>query len=181
MNYIIHTERLELRKWIDSDFMPFAEMNQDAEVMKYFPRTLTDDETATLITKINNHFEKYGFGLFVVEKTATKEFIGFTGFMVPSFKSFFTPCIEIGWRIKKDEWNNGYAMEAAKACLQYGFEKLQFEKVYSFTSKINLKSEKLMQKIGMIKDGEFDHPDISFDNPLCRHILYKNEKQKIIT
>lgn len=178
MTYIISTARLGLRKWGDTDYLPFAKMNKDIDVMKYFPKTLTDEETASLIYRIDAHFEKHGFCLFAVEKLATKEFIGFTGFMVPSFESFFTPCIEIGWRIKKEEWNNGYATEAAKACLRYGFETLQFEKIYSFTSAINIKSEKLMQKIGMIKEGEFDHPNIPFDSALCRHVVYKIEKQK---
>ena len=93
--------------------------------------------------------------------------------MIPSFKSFFTPCVEIGWRIKKDEWSKGYATEAAKAYLQYGFETLKFYKGYSFTSAINVKSEKLRQKIDMTKAGEFDHPNIPFVNALSRHAVYK--------
>ncbi len=179
MSYIIVTERLGLRNWIDADFIPFAEMNKHADVMKYYPATLNDEETAASIKKINTHFDKHGFSLFAVEKLSTKEFIGYTGFMVPSFESFFTPCVEIGWRIKKDEWNKGYATEAATECLKYGFETLRFEKIYSFTSAINHPSEKIMQKIGMIKEGEFDHPDISFTSSLCRHVLYKIENRLI--
>jgi [ribosomal protein S5]-alanine N-acetyltransferase len=99
--------------------------------MEYFPGILTDDETTEMIKRINLHFDKYGFGLFAVEKIATEEFIGFTGFMVPTFESFFTPCIEIGWRIKKQHWDKGYATEAAKACIHYGFKTLQFDKIYS--------------------------------------------------
>lgn len=178
LTYIILTKRLGLRKWSDADFLPFAAMNKDKEVMKYFPKTLSDEETAALINRINAHFGKHGFSLFAIEKLATKELIGFAGFMIPSFKSFFTSCVEIGWRIKKEEWNKGYATEAAKACLHYGFKTLQFEKVYSFTSAINVKSENLMKKIGMTKEGEFDHPNIPFDNALCRHVVYKIDKQK---
>jgi [ribosomal protein S5]-alanine N-acetyltransferase len=177
MNYIIVTERLGLRKWEDADFLPFAAMNKDVDVMKYFPSLLTDDETAAMINRINTHFDKHGFGLFALEKLSTKEFIGFTGFMVPSFKSFFTPCVEIGWRLRKQDWKNGYATEAAKACLEYGFTTLQFAKVYSFTSVINVQSEKVMQNTGMIKDGEFNHPNIPLSNALCRHIVYKIEKE----
>ena len=176
MPYIISTQRLGLRKWIDADFIPFAEMNKDADVMKYFPKILTDEETAVLINRIKAHFEENGFGLFAVEKLATKEFIGFTGFMIPSFKSFFTPRVEIGWRFKKEEWNKGYATESAIACLRYGFETLRFDKVYSFTSAINVKSEKVMKKIGMTKAGEFNHPNIPFDNPLCKHVVYKIDR-----
>lgn len=175
MEYIITTERLGLREWTNADFIPFAEMNKDSDIMEYFPSVLTSDETAAMIKRINLHFKKHGFGLFALEKLTAKEFIGFTGFMIPSFKSFFTPCIEIGWRIKKSEWNKGYATEAAKACLQYGFETLHFKTVYSFTSRINLRSEKVMKHIGMIKEGEFDHPAININHPLCRHVLYKIE------
>ena len=151
-------------------------MNKDTEVMKYFPKLLTDEETIAMMQRINLHFKKHGFGLFAVETNHTKEFIGFTGFMIPAFQSFFTPCVEIGWRLKKSAWNKGYATEAAKACLQYGFKTLQFDKIYSFTSIINTSSENVMKKIGMIKEGEFNYPNISTNNWLCRHLLYKMEK-----
>jgi len=176
MEYIITTERLGLRRWTEDDYLPFAKMNKDKEVMQYFPSLLTDEETTAMINRINLHFEKHGFGLFALEKLSTKEFIGYTGFMVPSFESSFTPCVEIGWRLRKEDWGKGYATEAAKACLRYGFEVLGFKKIYSFTSTINLRSEKVMQSIGMIKEGEFDHPKIALDHPLCRHVLYTIEK-----
>ncbi len=157
--------------------MPFAEMNKDADVMKYYPSLLNKEETAAMIERINAHFNSHGFGLFAIEKISTGEFIGYTGFMIPSFESFFTPCVEIGWRIKKEEWNKGYATEAAKSCLQYGFEKIKFEKIYSFTSLLNKASEKVMEKIGMVKEAEFNHPNIAPDNILCRHLLYKIENR----
>ncbi len=174
----ITTERLCLRHWKESDFTLFAVMNADEDVMRYFPSTLSDNETAAMIARIQAHFVTHGFGLFAVEKLDTKEFIGYTGFMVPRFESFFTPCIEIGWRIRKEEWNKGYATEAATACLQHGFQTLRFDKVYSFTSAINHPSEKVMQKIGLKKEGEFDHPAIAPGSPLCRHVLYKIEKPR---
>ncbi|HRH61326.1 MAG TPA: GNAT family N-acetyltransferase [Chitinophagaceae bacterium] len=171
-DYIISTERLGLRLWKPEDFIPFAEMNKDKDVMEFFPSLLADDETKSMIQRIENHFTKHGFGLYAVEEKASKHFIGYTGFMVPSFESFFTPCIEIGWRLHHNAWGKGYATEAAKACLQYGFATLQFDKVYSFTSVINTRSEKVMQKIGMQKIGEFNHPKIAEGDRLCRHVLY---------
>ena len=176
MQYIITTERLGLRKWSDDDFLPFAKMNKDKAVMEYFPSVLTDEETTAMISRIKAHFDKHGFGLFALEKLSTKEFIGYTGFMVPSFESFFTPCIEIGWRLRKEDWGKSYATEAAKACLYYGFETLRFNKIYSFTSTINLRSERVMQAIGMIKEGECDHLKIALDHQLCRHVLYSIKK-----
>lgn len=175
MDFVITTERLALRLWHTDDFLPFAAMNKDEDVMKYFPNILSEEETRTMMQRIENHFQTHGFGLFAIEKLSTKEFIGYTGFMVPRFESFFTPCIEIGWRIKKEEWNKGYATEAAKACLVYGFQNLNLNKIYSFTSAVNHPSEKVMQKIGMKKEGEFEHPNIANDSPLRRHVLYKIE------
>ena len=176
MKYIITTERLGLRRWTDDDFLPFSKMNKDPEVMRYFPSLLNDEETTAMMGRIKAHFDKHGFGLFALEKLSTKEFIGYAGFMVPSFESYFTPCIEIGWRLRKEDWGKGYATEAAKACLHYGFETLGFNKIYSFTSTINLRSEKVMQAIGMIKEGEFDHPKIALNDRLCRHVLYSIKK-----
>jgi len=151
-------------------------MNKNEGVVKYFPATLNHEETLAMMNRINAHFSKYGFGLFAVEKLATKEFIGYTGFMVTAFESFFTPCVEIGWRFKKEKWGNGYATEAAKACLYYGFEKLHFEKIYSFTSVLNTRSETVMENIGMARSYEFDHPKIEPGSRHCGHVLYKIEK-----
>ena len=170
---IISTERLCLRKWIDSDNEPFIKMNSDPEVMEYFPQSSTRAETLAMINRINLAFDKNDFGLWAVENKITKEFLGFTGFMIPQFESFFTPCVEIGWRFKKESWGQGFATEAAKACLDYGFNKLGFNKIVSFTSSLNLKSEKVMQRIGMRYVADFYHPKIEKENKLCRHVLYE--------
>lgn len=174
--YILSTERLGLRRWTENDVIPFTEMNKDVDVMKYFPGVLTERETIDLMQRINLHFEKNNFGLYAVEDKLTKQLIGFTGFNIPAFDMFFSPCVEIGWRYKKEFWGKGFATEAAKACLQYGFQTLQLNKVVSFTSIINTQSEKVMKKIGMIKAGEFEHPKIDVKNILCRHVLYEINK-----
>ena len=172
-DFIIATERLVLRRWLQSDIKPFAEMNKDADVMKYFPKTLTDKETSEMVQRINLQFDENNFSLYAVESKLTRQFIGFTGFAIPTFESFFTPCIEIGRRYKKETWRQGFATEAASACLQYGFKTLHFEKVVSFTSAININSEKVMIKIGMTIAGEFNHPRIEISSPLCKHVLYE--------
>jgi len=177
-DYIITTERLGLRRWLDSDIQPFAEMNKDVDVMRFFPKSLTDRETLEMVQRIKLHFDENGFGLFAVENKLTKKFIGFTGFAIPTFDAFFTPCVEIGWRYKKEAWGQGFATEAANACLKYGFDILEFDKVVSFTSIINVKSEKVMRRIGMNYVGEFDHPKVEHNSRLRRHILYQiNTKQ----
>jgi ribosomal-protein-alanine N-acetyltransferase len=176
-SYIISTERLGLRNWLKTDIEPFAEMNMDADVMRFFPETLTFKETTEVVERIHLHFEKNSFGLFAVENKATAEFIGFTGFAIPRFESFFTPCIEIGWRYKKDYWGQGLATEAARACVDYGFKILQFEKIVSFTSVVNVNSEKVMRRIGMSYVSSFDHPNIPGNSVLCKHVVYEITRQ----
>jgi [ribosomal protein S5]-alanine N-acetyltransferase len=179
-NYIISTERLGLRRWRQTDIDPFAKINSDEAVMKYFPATLSRSETIAMIQRIGDHFEKNGFGLYAVEEKKSGAFIGFTGFSIPSFESFFTPCVEIGWRYQKESWGRGLATEAAQACLQHGFNVLGFQQIFSFTSAINLPSEKVMKRIGMKKTGEFDHPKLDKANRLCRHVLYRIDKRVTI-
>jgi RimJ/RimL family protein N-acetyltransferase len=172
-DYILKTGRLSLRRWIAGDEDGFIQMNQDREVMEFFPRTLTPAESLAMIDRIRAFFESNGYGLFAVELCATREFLGFTGFSRPSFESYFTPCTEIGWRLKKAAWGKGYATEAASACLRYGFDELHMDKIYSWTAVINTRSERVMQKIGMTRAGEFDHPGIEPGHALRPHVLYQ--------
>lgn len=173
---IISTERLCLRKWQYPDYEPFISLNADPDVMKYFPKILNREESLAMIERIRISFETNNYGLYAVEHKISKEFLGFTGFSKPSFKISFTPCIEIGWRFKKDVWGNGYATEAASACLNYGFGELGFNQVFSFTTIGNLKSESVMKRIGMNKIGEFNHPSLDASSALRPHVLYEISK-----
>lgn len=170
---IITTPRLILRHWKDEDTEPFIKMNMDEEVMRFFPAMQSADETIALIARVQKHFEDYGYGPYAVERIDTGQFIGFTGFFHPRFESYFTPCIEIGWRLSKDAWNLGFATEAAKACLGYGFEKLGLHEIYSFTATINLPSINVMEKARLKKVGEFEHPGIAEGHKLKTHVLFK--------
>ena len=176
--YIIATPRLGLRHWNDADLAPFIEMNSDPAVMEYFPKLLTAAEAAAMVERIRRHFGEHHFGLFAVEEKSTQSFIGFTGLAIPRFESFFTPCVEIGWRLKRSCWNQGFATEAARACLQYGFETIQLQRIVSFTSVQNYRSENIMKKLGMQYLQDFDHPAIEKSNPLCRHLLYEINRSK---
>ncbi len=166
------TERLILRDWQESDFAPFRAMNMDPNVMEFFPNTLSNSETDAFAGRIKSEFEKCNYGLFAVEEKESREFLGFIGFHWAAFDSDFTPCIEIGWRLKFDAWGKGFATEGAAACLKYGFDTLGFDKVYSFTSKLNIRSESVMKKIGMKKIAEFDHPNIDEGSELKTHVFY---------
>lgn len=167
----IETSRLILREWRFSDFLPFAEMNADSEVMRYFPNTLTKEASDNFAHKIIAEMNEKGFGLFAVELKSTGTFIGYVGLHEIAFDAGFKGEVEIGWRLAKDYWNNGYATEAAKAVLTFAKE-IGLKKLYSFTAAVNLPSERIMKKIGMEKVQEFDHPALEEGNWLRKHILY---------
>ena len=157
MKLYIETERLLLREWTPNDLPTFIKMNQDPEVMEFFPKILDSKESIDFYQRICKEFDKVKYGLFAVERKSDHKFIGYTGLHKADFPANFTPCIEIGWRLIKDVWNQGYATEAAKACLQYGFINLNIKEIYSFTAAINKRSERVMQKIGLQKIGEFEY------------------------
>lgn len=169
------TRRLVMRRWRSSDSEPFAALNADEEVMKYFPRMLAREESDALIERIERNFENAGFGLWAVEIQSSGEFIGFVGLSQPSWQSSFTPCVEIGWRLAKKYWGHGYAPEAALEAMRDGFERLGLAEILSWTATINLNSIRVMEKIGMARNPheDFDHPLIESDHALCKHVLYR--------
>ncbi len=169
----IETPRLILRDWKAEDILPFAAMNNDPVVMKYFLKPLNKEESLDFYNRIQDEFSQYGYGLYAIGKKENGEFIGYTGFHNFTFDTDFAPGVEIGWRLKHEEWNQGFATEAAKACLSYAKEHLSFDTVWSFTSVLNKSSERIMQKIGMEKVKEFPHPLIADNHPLQKHVLYK--------
>jgi len=171
--YEFESERLGFRRWTEEDKIPFAQMNADKDVMEFFPKLLTKTESDAFVGRIEAHFENFGYALWAIDVKATNEFIGYIGFYSADSDLDFTPCVEIGWRISKKNWHKGYATEGAKACLKYGLDVLNLDEIYSFTSKINVKSINVMEKIGLVKEREFDHPDIGQESPLKAHVLYK--------
>ena len=166
------TQRIVFRKWTDRDIDDFSAMNLDPEVMQFYPSLLSREQTEVSMGAIKNQFEKMGYGLYVVEHRSTNQFMGYIGFSTPSFESFFTPCTEIGWRLKRNYWGQGLASEGGAACLAFGFSNLGLQKVFSFTAAVNFRSERVMNKIGMTKTGEFEHPKLPSDHWLRRHVLY---------
>lgn len=167
----IETTRLILRDWRYLDFQPFAEMNADSEVMRYFPNTLTKEASDDFAHRIIAEMNAKGFGLFAVELKSTGAFIGYVGLHEIAFDAGFKGEIEIGWRLDKRYWNNGYATEAAQAVLDFA-KNIGLNKLYSFTAAVNLPSERVMKKIGMVKIGEFEHPALEISHWLRKHILY---------
>lgn len=173
----LETDRLLLRAWQDDDIDAFAEMCADRDVMRYFPEPLTRQKTDLLVTKCRSKQETDGFSMAPAEIKATGEFIGFVGLNVPAYAAPlpFEPCVEIGWRLKQSAWGKGYASEAARAWLRFGFETIGLDEIVAFTIPANLPSQKVMQRIGMSRDleGDFLHPSLPEDHPIARHVLYR--------
>ncbi len=175
MEIYMETERLILRSWKYEDRESFAEMNSNRNVMKYFPATLSVDESNAFADRIKAEFEETSFGLYAVEIKETGEFIGYVGFHRFTFDAPFSPGWEIGWRISDKFWHNGYATEAAKACLDYAREQHFCDKLYSFTAVPNTPSENVMKRIGMSYEGTFMHPALADGHWLKEHKLYSIE------
>ncbi|HKU97583.1 MAG TPA: GNAT family N-acetyltransferase, partial [Vineibacter sp.] len=134
------TERLRLRAWVESDLEPFAALNADPQVMAHFPKRLDRAESDAFAARVRDHFERRGFGWWAVEAPGIAPFVGFIGLSVPSFQAPFTPCVEIGWRLAAAYWGRGYATEAARAAVDFGFNKLGLDEIVSFTVPANLPS-----------------------------------------
>jgi RimJ/RimL family protein N-acetyltransferase len=188
------TTRLILRRWRDSDHIPFQQLNADPRVMEFMPAPLTPDKSDDLITRIERHFQQHGFGLYAAELIETRSFIGYIGLNIPSFEAPFMPApgsprtgpgpwgvVEIGWRLAFDHWGHGLATEGARAVLHHAFETLGLASVVSFTVPQNQRSRRVMQKIGMVHDpnADFDHPRLPEGHALRRHVLYRINREDV--
>lgn len=166
---MIRTERLLLRQWQESDREPWVAMNADPRVREFFPSVLTREESDAAFDRISSGIDERGWGLWAVE--ADGEFLGFTGLAVPGFRDG----VEIGWRFATSAWGHGYATEAARAAIHYGFEQLSLPEIISFTTVLNVRSRAVMERIGMTRDedGDFEHPSVPVGDPVRKHVLYR--------
>lgn len=174
----LETDRLILRPWKESDLVPFAALNADSRVMECFPSVKTFEESRQEYERICTHIREKGWGLWAAELKSTGQFIGFIGLHTVRYEAHFTPAVEIGWRLAHEFWGNGYATEGAKAALEYAFKHLQLDELVSLTFIKNIRSQSVMKKIGMKHDpkDDFDHPLLSKDHKLSRHVLYRIKK-----
>lgn len=172
---VLETERLVLRPWQPSDLEPFTAINQDPEVIRYLGPPMDRDAVAGLIARLSAHRDRHGFGYGAVEEKATGALVGMAGLSVPTWEAHFTPCVEVGWRLARAHWGKGYATEAARAWLEFGFQVLGLEEIVSMTVPDNARSQAVMRRIGMERDraGDFDHPRVAPGDPLLRHVLYR--------
>jgi RimJ/RimL family protein N-acetyltransferase len=174
-----NTARLELRRWRDADRDPFAAMNADPAVMEYFPALLSREQSDASIDYWQAQFAEQGWSNWAAEIAATGQFIGFVGLWVPRRTFAFSPCVEIGWRLARPHWGQGYASEAAAAALRVGFTTIGLEEVVSYTALANLRSRRVMERIGLQNaNQDFDHPGVPEGNPLRRHCLYRLSRRR---
>jgi RimJ/RimL family protein N-acetyltransferase len=171
----LSTERLLLRPWRGDDLEPFAALNADPRVMEYFPSVLSRPDSDALAERIAAHIETKGWGLWAVEVPGATGFAGYVGLAEPGFTAHFTPCVEIGWRLAHEHWGHGYAIEGARAALASGFTSLTLDEIVSFTVPANLRSRRVMERLGMTRAeaDDFDHPGLPVEHPLRRHVLYR--------
>jgi len=156
-DYIFTSKRLGFRNWKTSDIDILFEINSNKNAMQFFPSTQTKERTEAFITRMQNQFTEKGFCYFALEHIETNDFIGFIGLSLQTFKSDFTPAIDIGWRLHPNFWYNGFATEGARRCIDFGFNQLKLDEIIAVAPVINTPSISIMKKIGMKKIKNFKH------------------------
>ncbi len=174
------TTRLRLRFWREEDLSAFAALNADPEVMTWYPKTLDRAESDALAERIQAGLREHGFGLWAVEAPGLAPFLGYVGLIRPRWQAPFTPCVEIGWRLAREHWGCGYATEAARAALAFGFARLGLEEIVSFTVPANRRSRAVMERLGMTRDPleDFEHPVLPEGHRLRLHVLYRLRRDR---
>lgn len=177
----LSSARLLLRRWREADLAPFAAINADPVVMEHFPATLSASESAALIGRIETCFEQRGYGLWAVERIEGSELIGFVGLNPVPHELPFAPAVEVGWRLGRDFWGQGYATEAATAAIEFGFGALGLKQIVSFTAGANKRSRRVMERLGMSHDPseDFEHPLLPAGSRLRAHVLYRLRRSEV--
>jgi RimJ/RimL family protein N-acetyltransferase len=166
-----------LRQWKDEDLAPYAAMSADAEVMRYFPKPLTCAESEQSMLRLRADIDRRGWGLWAVEIGG--EFAGYTGLAEPKFAAHFTPCVEIGWKFRREFWGRGLAYAAALQAEAFAFQNLRLRELVSFTAASNLRSRRLMERLEFTRSEseDFQHPALPAESPLQLHVLYRKSNR----
>ncbi|WP_037732687.1 GNAT family N-acetyltransferase [Streptomyces megasporus] len=167
------TERLLLREWRESDFEPWAALNADPEVREYFPGVLTREQSREAMVRYQAGIERRGWGWWALEVRATGEFVGVAGLAPVDEESPFDG-VETGWRLARSAWGHGYATEAARAAVAFGFDTLRLPEILAVTASGNLRSQAVMRRLGMTRHPahDFDDPAVP-EGPLRRNVVYR--------
>jgi RimJ/RimL family protein N-acetyltransferase len=175
----VRTERLLLRRWRDEDRAPYLDLCQDPEVMRYMQGLTAPDVANAFIDRIEAHWDEHGWGLWAVEVLGVAPFVGFTG-LWPADHVLGYESREVGWRLAREHWGHGYATEAAREALRFGFQDIGFDEIVSFTVPANVRSRAVMERIGLeyVEGGDFDHPRVDpvAYPQLVRHVRYRLDR-----
>jgi RimJ/RimL family protein N-acetyltransferase len=174
----LHTRRCVLRQWKASDLAPWAEMNADPEVRRYFSSVATEEQARGEAERCRDLIVQRGWGMWALEVPGVLPFAGFVGLALPHYDAPWVPAVEVGWRLPRVAWGQGLATEAAQAALDFGFARLGLAQIVAITVPTNLPSRRVMERLGMVRDeaGDFDHPRIEAGHPLRRHVLYRKPR-----
>ena len=179
MNVVLQGERVTLRQWTDADLAPFAAMSVDPEVMLHMRSPLSREESDALVARARARIDEHGFGLWAID-VPSLGFAGFVGIANVPFElplaGFATAQHEIGWRLARKAWGHGYATEGAALALRYGLVEAKLPQIVSFAALGNLASIAVMERVGLTRRGEFDHPRLSPEHRSYRHVLYANDE-----
>lgn len=173
---MIRTARLLLRPWRAEDRAPFAAQNADPETMAFLGGVLTRAESDAYVDRAERHLAEHGFCKWAVEAPGVAPFIGAIGLTYVKFTASFTPAVEVAWRLHRDHWGQGYATEAAAGAIADGFTRVGLAEIVALTTLGNTASQRVMERLGMTRSIEFDHPSLPPDSPLRRHVLYRLER-----
>lgn len=171
----LETERLILREWEARDFGPYASFVADPDVRRFYPTVVTREQSDANLRRFAEYLERDGYGLLAVERKADGQLIGDVGITPVDMSIRGNPPVEIGWLLGRQFWGQGYAPEAARAWIDHAFGTLDLPEIVSWTSVLNLPSQRVMQKLGMTRDpaDDFLHPRIAEGHPLRPHVLYR--------
>jgi RimJ/RimL family protein N-acetyltransferase len=173
---VIDTERLILRGWRAADVDPFNAMCRDPEVMRYLGPPESREQTAAALDRQNGFLTSVGHCFWAVERRADGTLLGFCGIKPGAAGTPIEQDIEIGWRLGRAHWGQGYAREAAEASLAWGWVNTAAPLISAITVQANTASWGLMERIGMTRvvGGDFVHPNAA--PPLNPHILYRIDR-----
>jgi ribosomal-protein-alanine N-acetyltransferase len=171
----IRTARLVLRRWREADFAPYAAMQADPQVRRFFERPLSLEEGLEDGRRHAADFDRNGFDLWVLELPGEATFAGVAGVRRIGRPMPFSPLVDVGWLLLPAFWGRRYAAEAARAALHDAFTRADLDAVVAYTSARNEPSRKVMRRLGMSRDPveDFDHPFHGETSPVRRQVLYR--------
>jgi len=170
----IETARLRLRPWRPADVDPWADMRADPRVGEFLGGPKPREESIAMVARLAAKLASDGYGWWVAEVRDTGAFAGSIILQDIPFEAPFAPALEVGWHLAFEHWKNGYASEGGRALIDYAFGPLDRDRVVAITAVSNVRSQRVMERIGMVRepDGDFEHPNVPAGSPIRPHVLY---------